>query len=78
MVRKAKKKTKPSEITEAEQPFNLVSTALLKKGKILKFSEEEIPWHAFSKEPFGRKEVEETEERLPQEKIHHVLKKWIS
>jgi hypothetical protein len=61
-----------------EDPFNHINTALLKKGKISKVSVAEIPWHAFSTEPFEKKRAKDKEKRRPSEKIHPVLKGWIA
>jgi serine protease AprX len=74
----AKKKIEIVNPVEAEDPFNHINTALVKKGKIVKFSVQEIPWQAFSNEQFDKKEFEENGEKLHQEKLHPVLKKWIS
>jgi serine protease AprX len=63
-----------------EDPFNLINSAIVKKGKIRKYIVNEIPWYAFSKEPFDKKEVEEErleEEAQPKDKIHPILKQWM-
>src|SRR5215207_5389378 len=66
--------------TIKEDPFNLINSAIVKKGKIRKYIVDEIPWYAFSKEPFDKKEVEEErleEEAQPKDKIHPILKQWM-
>ena len=69
---------KPKDIQE--DPFNLINSAVVKKGKIGRYIVDEIPWHAFTKEPFDKKEVEEErleEEAQSKDKIHPILKQWM-
>jgi serine protease AprX len=68
--------------TGKEDAFNLINSAQVKKGKIRKYHVEEIPWYAFSKEPFDKKQLEERLEEeaqptQPREKIHPILKQWM-
>lgn len=63
---------------EVEDPFNQINTALMRKGKITKFSVQPIPWDAFSKEPFEKKDPPDEEVKRSPEKIHPVLRKWIA
>jgi serine protease AprX len=69
---------KKREQRHPEDPFNQINMALLKKGKISKFSVAEIPWYGFSTEPFEEKRTEERDEKRRPEKIHPVLKDWIA
>src|SRR3990170_1223772 len=66
------------EFQQAEDPFNRINTARVRKGKIVKSSVEEIPWHAFSKEPFEKKKAKDREKKRPPEKIHPLLKRWLA
>ena len=50
-----------------EDPFNIINVALLKKGRIKKSSASEIPWSAFSKEPFTKKQVHDEVEEIEME-----------
>ena len=70
-----------------EDPFNLINTSLLKKGRVKKYFSSEIPWSARSNEPFAKKqvpdEVEEMEvgkerESSVEDKIHPMLKTSIA
>lgn len=70
--------TKNAQAGQSEDPFNQIHRALLKKGRTSKYSVEEIPWQAFSKEPFEKKEAEDKEKRRRPEKIHPLLKKWLA
>jgi serine protease AprX len=67
-----------TELREAEDPFNRINTALVEKGKIAKFSAAEIPPNAISTKPFERKKTEEEVKEQPREKIHPILKKWMT
>ena len=69
--------TRP-ELRTTEDPFNQIYTALLRKGKVSKFSAKEIPWDAFSREPFEEKEAEDKEEERPPVNIHPLLREWIA
>jgi serine protease AprX len=64
-------------VTDTEQPFDQINTAIIRKGKTVKFSAENIPWYAFSTEPFDKKDVEENEVKPEREKLHPLLKKWM-
>ena len=82
--RKPAARTKPQpgrrglEMNQQEDPFNLVHRALLKKGRTSNVSHEELPWHAFSTEPFDKKDAPDKEKKRVVTKIHPVLKKWIA
>lgn len=67
---------KDSNIQQPEDPFNLIHSALLKKGKVSRYSSKEIPWHAFSKERFEKKEAEDKEKKRRPAKMHPLLKEW--
>ncbi len=69
---------KDSHPRQQEDPFNLIHSALLQKGKVLKYSATEIPWEAFSKERFEKKEAEDKERKRRPGKIHPLLKKWVA
>lgn len=69
---------KNNEPKQAEDPFNRINTALLRRGKISKVVVSEIPWHAFSTEPFEKKRARDKEKKRRPEKIHPVLKGWIA
>ena len=70
--------TKKDQAKQSEDPFNQIHRALLKKGRTSKYSVEEIPWQAFSKKPFEKKEATDKEKKRQPEKIHPVLKKWLA
>jgi serine protease AprX len=60
-----------------EDPFNLVHTARMRRGKISKLSVEELGWDVFSREPFERKRPRDRERKRPPEKLHPVLRQWL-
>jgi serine protease AprX len=60
-----------------EDPFNIINRAQFKKGKIVESSTSEIPWHAFSRRSFEKKESIDAIRRRPRTKLHPLLKKWI-
>ena len=70
--------TKKIQAERSEDPFNQINRALLKKGRTSKYSVEEIPWQAFSTEPFEKKEAEGKEKPRRPEKIHPLLRKWLA
>jgi len=61
-----------------ERTFYRVNTALIKNAKIIKFSLARISRSAFTKNPSHKKNVDESVETPVLEKIHPVLKKWIT
>jgi serine protease AprX len=61
----------------AEDPFDLIHTARVRKGKISKLTVGRIPWHAFSTEPFEKKRGRDRERRRRPQKIHPVLTEWL-
>jgi serine protease AprX len=62
----------------SEDPFDQINTAVLKKGKITRRTVQEVPWDAFSKEPFEKKDTQDEGVTRPPEKLHVVLRKWIA
>ena len=62
----------------SEDPFDQINTAVLKKGKITRRTVQEVPWDAFSKEPFEKKDSQDEGVTRPPEKLHAVLRKWIA
>lgn len=62
---------------QAEDPFNRINIARIKKARITRFSVKEIPKEAFSFKAFEQKKDEEKYERPRTEKIHPVLSERI-
>jgi serine protease AprX len=62
----------------AEDPFNLIHTARVRKGRISKATVGELRWDAFSMKPFAKKKAKDRERKRQPEKIHPVLKEWIA
>src|SRR5215204_3648894 len=62
----------------AEDPFNVIHTVRVRKGRISKATIGEVPWDAFSTKPFSKKKAKDRERTRPPEKIHPVLKDWIA
>ncbi len=62
----------------SEDSFNQINTAVLKKGKITRRTVQEVPWDAFSKEPFEKKDSQDESVTRPPEKLHAMLRKWIA
>lgn len=62
---------------QAEDPFNRINIAQIRKAKITSFSVKEISQDAFSSKPFDRKKDQEKYERPRTEKIHPVLSERI-
>jgi hypothetical protein len=60
-----------------EDPFNLIHTARIRKGKISKRTVAEIPWQAFSIEPFEKKRARDRERKRPDTKVHPLLETWL-
>ena len=60
-----------------EDAFNIIHTARVRKGKIAKLTTEEIPWNAFTTEPFEKKKAKDRERRRPPEKLHPLLRRWL-
>lgn len=62
---------------QAEDPFNRINIAQIKKARIVKSSVKEISQEAFSTKPFERKKDEEKSETHRPEKIHPILSERI-
>ncbi len=60
-----------------EDPFNIINTARVRKGKISKHTTEEIPWNAFSSEPFEKKKAKDRDRRRRPQKLHPLLQSWL-
>jgi len=58
-----------------EDPFDLVYSARLKKGKTSKFSADRLPWDAVSFVPFEKKQAEDRERRRRKNKLHPELRR---
>jgi len=69
--------TKPEPI-KGEDPFNLINTALVKNGRIVDISVDEIPDSAFSDEPIDKKDVKYKGQEQTSEKIHPLLTQWLN
>jgi serine protease AprX len=61
-----------------EDPFDVVHVARVRKGRISKRAVEELPWSAFSWEPFERKQAKDRPRRRRPQPIHPLLGKWMS
>lgn len=66
--------TPKQERGETGDPFNLVHSARIRKGKVEKYSSQELPWHAVSMAPFERDKPPEATRRRPSRKIHPSLR----
>jgi serine protease AprX len=60
-----------------EDPFDLIHVARVRKGRIARHKVDEIPWHAFSMEPFEVKRAEDRGRRRRPEKIHARLRELL-
>lgn len=63
---------------QGEDPLNRVHIALVEKGKIERLRVEDIPSDAFSKNPFEAKQTDESLREQPREKVHPLLKRWLT
>ncbi len=61
-----------------EDPFNIVHTARLRKGRVSKYVAAELPWHAFRHLPFEAKRVKDRERERRIDKLHPRLKAWMA
>jgi serine protease AprX len=61
-----------------EDPFDVVHVARVRKGKISKHAVEDLPWSAFSSEPFEKKQAKDRPRRRQLEPIHPLLGQWIT
>src|SRR5215210_3610906 len=61
-----------------EDPFDVINIARVRNGRISKHVTEDLPWDAFSFEPFEKKTAKDRERRRRINPIHPVLRKWIS
>lgn len=68
----ASRSTKPSN----EDPANLIHTARLRKGRVVKYTAEEVPWQAFSFMPFDKKRAADRERPRRLDNVHPKLKEW--
>jgi hypothetical protein len=59
-----------------EDPFNLIHTAQLRKGRVTKYVAADLPWQAFSFVPFDKKRAVEREKRRGADKLHPKLREW--
>jgi serine protease AprX len=58
-------------------PFNQINVARVRKGKIAKHTVEEIPWDAFTTEPFDKKKARDRERTEEPRRLHPVLSRWL-
>ena len=68
----ASRSTKPLN----EDPANLIHTARLRKGRVVKYSAEDVPWQSFSFMPFEKKRSADRERVRRVDKVHPKLKEW--
>jgi hypothetical protein len=61
-----------------EDPFNLVHSAVLKKGKALRYQQSELSWHAFTRQAFEKKKARERTRQRRVIKMHPLLKRWLA
>ena len=69
---------KPEHIRRDEDPFDLIHSARVRKGRVSKLTTEEVPWHSFSTEPFEGKRAKDRERARQPEKLHPLLREWLS
>ena len=65
--------TKTGDPRSVEDPFNIIHTARVRKGKISRLTTEEISWNAFSNEPFEKKRAKDRERKRRPDKLHPLL-----
>ena len=66
------KSTQPSR----EDPVNLIHTVQLRKGRVAKYTADELAWSAFSFMPFERKRTTDRERTRRRDNTHPKLKEW--
>ena len=59
-------------------PFNKINTARIDSAKVIEYKSMDIPDDAFSDEPFDEKKTDEDTLVQPPEKIHPLLKQWLT
>jgi hypothetical protein len=69
--------TKTGDPRSVEDPFNIIHTARVRKGKISRLTTEEIRWNAFSNEPFEKKRAKDRERKRRPDKLHPLLRRWL-
>ena len=71
--------TPPSSVPTqlGEDPFGLIHIARVRKGRIASHKADEIPWHAFSMEPFEEKRAKDRERKRRPEKVHERLRELL-
>lgn len=68
-----------ADLSEREDPFDVINSARMEEGRITELSAERIPWDAYSTEPFeDDKDTERDVEQPPPAKVHPVLRRWIA
>ncbi|HET8678756.1 MAG TPA: S8 family serine peptidase [bacterium] len=67
----------PRRPRESEDPFNVIHTARLRKGRVRKYERIEVPWSAFNVEPFEKKPAKDRERPRRLNKIHPLLRAWL-
>ena len=60
----------------SEDPANVIHTARLSKGRVVKYTAADVPWQAFSFMPFEKKRRESRERPRRVDKVHPKLKEW--
>ena len=69
----------PADPQRGEDPFNLVHSARIRKGRIERSTTSELPWDALSNAPFDKKRTKERPRRPRRpSKLHPLLERWIS
>ena len=69
--------TKTADPRSIQDPFNIIHTARVRKGKISRLTTEEIRWNAFSNEPFEKKRAKDRERKRRPDKLHPLLRRWL-
>ena len=60
-----------------KDPSNQINHVKIKKGKFTNFSVSQIPWYAFSREPFRLKVLKKERKIKRRDKIHPGLRKML-
>ena len=69
---------KPEHSRREEDPFDLIHSARVRRGRISKLTTEEVPWQSFSTEPFEEKRTKDRESVRPPVKLHSLLREWLN
>jgi serine protease AprX len=66
----------PVALRETEDPADVIHAAVLKEGKVVRYSAEPLSREAFSNKPFPRRKVRAPRDRPPG-RIHPLLSRWL-